>query len=360
MASFPTTLKNFISKLTGGVTEASHINDLQDEVSALETKVGVNNSSVTTSLDYLVKNTASVNPGHKHTLAGALTDVAVTSPTNGQALAYNTTTSKWENTSVAVNDASTTVKGVTKLSVAPVTASDPIAVGTNDTRLADTSYANKGIVRLNTDANTSGLTVSSGVVSVNTGTGANQIVKLEGSGRLPAVDGSNLTNISSATFSSSGVISTPATSTTILTQSFPAVPVGKSAKVEILIRNLGQTLNNTGIWSNILSVNGTSIWTIGKSIQFSSSFSENGEMLDLTVILKPTSSSLCDIFRKGIDNDYFISGGTYTNNRFMPNIGSVNTGTSLAITGSNTLTFAINNTQYINSSQVISCAITIV
>jgi hypothetical protein len=194
MASFPTTLKNFISKLTGGVIEASHINDLQDEVSALETKVGVNNSSVTTSLDYLVKNTASVNPGHKHSTA-SISNFDLESPTNGQVPQYNSTSGKWEKSTVSVSDASTTVKGVTKLSVAPVTASDPIAVGTNDTRLGDTSYANKGIVRLNTDANTSGLTVSSGVVSVNTGTGANQIVKLDGTGRLPAVDGSQLTNI---------------------------------------------------------------------------------------------------------------------------------------------------------------------
>jgi hypothetical protein len=226
MASFPTTLKNFISKLTGGVIEASHINDLQDEVSALETKVGVDNSSVTTSLDYLVKNTASVNPGHKHTLAGALTDVAVTSPTNGQALAYNTATSKWENTNAAVADASTTVKGVTKLSVAPVTASDPIAVGTNDARLADTSYANKGIVRLNTDANTSGLTVASGVVSVNTGTSANQIVKLDGTGKLPAVDGSQLTNVGRWNYISS--VATSASMSVPATANFAIVFFGTS------------------------------------------------------------------------------------------------------------------------------------
>jgi hypothetical protein len=202
--AFPTTLKNFISKLTGGVTEASHINDLQDEVSALETKVGVDGSAVTTSLDYLVKNTASVNPGHKHSTA-SISNFDLESPTNGQVPQYNSTSGKWEKSTVSVSDASTTVKGVTKLSVAPAVANDPIAVGTNDTRLGDTSYANKGIVRLNTDANTSGLTVSSGVVSVNTGTGANQIVKLDGTGRLPAVDGSQLTGIQKKTIASNNL-----------------------------------------------------------------------------------------------------------------------------------------------------------
>lgn len=65
------------------------------------------------------------------------------------------------------------------------------------------SYATKGVVQGLTDANTSGLVISSGVISVNTGTGANQIVKLNSSGQLPAVDASLLTGlnvfISSAT-----------------------------------------------------------------------------------------------------------------------------------------------------------------
>lgn len=38
-----------------------------------------------------------------------------------------------------VRDASTTIKGITKLSVAPVSATDPIAVGDNDPRLVNQS-----------------------------------------------------------------------------------------------------------------------------------------------------------------------------------------------------------------------------
>lgn len=49
--------------------------DANDAIEALETKVGVNSSAVTTSLDYLVKNTSSSDPGHKHTLANGATDV---------------------------------------------------------------------------------------------------------------------------------------------------------------------------------------------------------------------------------------------------------------------------------------------
>jgi hypothetical protein len=54
-----------------------------------------------------------------------------------------------------VSDASTTVKGVTKLSVAPVSASDPIAVGDNDPRVASTPTAAEKL----------GLAGSQGVVS---------------------------------------------------------------------------------------------------------------------------------------------------------------------------------------------------
>lgn len=63
--TFPTNLTNAVA----GVTEikAEHLNNL-------EAKIGIDGSGVVTSLDYLLKNAASINPGHGHTLA-ALTDV---------------------------------------------------------------------------------------------------------------------------------------------------------------------------------------------------------------------------------------------------------------------------------------------
>jgi hypothetical protein len=55
--AFPAALSNAVD----GVTEvvAIHLNNL-------EAKVGIDNSAVPTSLDYLVKNLNSLNPGHKH------------------------------------------------------------------------------------------------------------------------------------------------------------------------------------------------------------------------------------------------------------------------------------------------------
>lgn len=71
-ASFPTSLASFTTKVTGDVIEAAHVNGIQDEVVAEQTKVGINASAVATTLDYLLKNTASSDPGHKHS-AGAIT-----------------------------------------------------------------------------------------------------------------------------------------------------------------------------------------------------------------------------------------------------------------------------------------------
>jgi hypothetical protein len=60
--SFPAELSNAIDGITEVV--AAHLNNL-------EAKVGTDNSAVVTSLDYLLKNAGSIDPGHKHA-AGAL------------------------------------------------------------------------------------------------------------------------------------------------------------------------------------------------------------------------------------------------------------------------------------------------
>jgi len=44
-------------------------------IQAVETKIGVNASGVATSLDYLLKNASSINPGHKHNFLSALDGV---------------------------------------------------------------------------------------------------------------------------------------------------------------------------------------------------------------------------------------------------------------------------------------------
>ncbi len=49
-----------------------------DTVEALQTKVGIDSSTDSASLDYKVNSASSANPGHKHTLADSATDVSAT------------------------------------------------------------------------------------------------------------------------------------------------------------------------------------------------------------------------------------------------------------------------------------------
>jgi hypothetical protein len=78
-SSYPTALDNFDNPTsTSNTTTLSHAeqhSNNNDAIEALEAKVGVNNSSTNTSLDYKLTNTSSSNPGHKHTLAQGATDV---------------------------------------------------------------------------------------------------------------------------------------------------------------------------------------------------------------------------------------------------------------------------------------------
>ncbi|HEX9061346.1 MAG TPA: hypothetical protein VF941_14295 [Clostridia bacterium] len=76
--AYPTTLDGLttsasgtevLNSLGGGVGLAPMLNNADTAINALETKVGVDGSAVTTSIDYLLKNTASTDPGHKHTSA---------------------------------------------------------------------------------------------------------------------------------------------------------------------------------------------------------------------------------------------------------------------------------------------------
>lgn len=67
--SFPTTLTNY----TGN--ETLYTGNHAQNHNALEAKLGIDGSAVATSIDYLLKNSLSLDPGHKHTLANGASDV---------------------------------------------------------------------------------------------------------------------------------------------------------------------------------------------------------------------------------------------------------------------------------------------
>lgn len=135
--AYPATLDDLnagIGASGNPLSSPNHITQHTNEVAvieALETKVGIDNSAVTTTIDYKLKNSASVNPGHKHSLLAGISDVAIVTPVTGNGLIYNQVTSKWENGAVPTPDASTTVKGLSKINPAPASATEPIALGAN-------------------------------------------------------------------------------------------------------------------------------------------------------------------------------------------------------------------------------------
>lgn len=113
--------------------------------------------------------------------------------------------------------ATSSVYGLSKLSLDPATPATPIAVGDNDTRvptqgendaLVGTSGTPSSTNKYVTNDDTSATATNNKCVRgngsakidtgwINTGTSANQIVQLDSSAKLPAIDGSALTAVSS-------------------------------------------------------------------------------------------------------------------------------------------------------------------
>ena len=133
MTTYPTNLDALVNPNstddTATVDHAAQHSNANDAIEAIQGKVGVDSSAVVTSIDYLLKNTASVDPGHKHSMS-SLSEVNITSPTDGQALTYDNASSKWVNTATSVANASTTTAGVVEIAT---TADIDAATGTGGT-----------------------------------------------------------------------------------------------------------------------------------------------------------------------------------------------------------------------------------
>lgn len=89
--AYPTTLDNLntaasgnevLNTLGGGVGLAGSVNNANTAINSLETKIGIDGSAVTSTIDYLLKNVASVDPGHHH--SNSSIDSVASSKISGQ------------------------------------------------------------------------------------------------------------------------------------------------------------------------------------------------------------------------------------------------------------------------------------
>lgn len=178
---------------TSTVDHAAQHANANDAIEALEAKVGVNSSAVTSSLDYKVSNTASINPGHKHTTAG----LSITGTPDGTKFLKDD--GSWS-TPPTTTVATTSVTGTVKVSTTP--GGDATAVETGDPRVP-TQNENDALV------GTSGTAVSSSnklvdAADVSDAAASGKIVRATGTA-LPALSAANLTYINTA-FSASDTL----------------------------------------------------------------------------------------------------------------------------------------------------------
>lgn len=161
--------------------------NIQDAIEAIESKVGANSSAVTTSHDYKLSEVTDKAVGK--TATQTLTNKTLTSPVINLGSDAEGDTYYRNSSGVLTRLARGTDNYILKMN-------GNVPNWEAEASITDASYAAKGIVQGLTDAATSGLTITAGVISVNSGTGNNNVVKLDSSAKLPAVDGSELTKIS--------------------------------------------------------------------------------------------------------------------------------------------------------------------
>jgi hypothetical protein len=134
---------------------------------------------------------------------GDLFDVTIAAPANGEALIYNSTSGDWENGTVSASVAALNDVGDVTITTPANTQVIKYNSTSGDWENGAVAYADvSGTPTLATVATTgaysdlSGLPTLGTAAALDVGTSASNVVQLNGSAQLPAVDGSLLTNIS--------------------------------------------------------------------------------------------------------------------------------------------------------------------
>ena len=157
---YPTALDNLSESYLGTdqvsvVDHAGMHNDANAAINDLQAKLGIDSSAVTTSIDYLLKSTSSVSPGHKHNA----TDIADGSVTNAEFQYLGGVTSDIQTQlnskqDLLTNGSGTTING-TAVDLGGILTADANIDATSDKvfRIRTSTYVNNGL--LGVDANTS-------------------------------------------------------------------------------------------------------------------------------------------------------------------------------------------------------------
>lgn len=206
-------------------------------------------------------------------------------------------------------NASSTVKGISKLSVDPVSGTNPIAVGDNDTRVP-TATQTAAL------AGTSGTTPSGSnkfVDNADTGTsGAGKVLRLDGSGNLPALSAVNLTGapaLSGANFTNvaasyvfgvtSALLATTAANNDVsVTTTFTP----RLVHIRYWIQGFNSISTNFESLKGVATFNGTTLIS-NDVFWYDSNISDNGQpagnVAALSLFTDPTSTSSLTIGTSG-------------------------------------------------------------
>jgi hypothetical protein len=139
------------------------------------------------------------------------------------------------------------LRGALVAATAPVTGQVLKWDGSAWAPAADTDTSNSGTVTSITAGSglTGGTITGSGTLAVDAGTGANQVVRLSASAKLPAVDGSALTGVDAVKLQSVAVSSTPPSASEVLkydgTKWAPATDANSGGTVTSIVAGTGLT-----------------------------------------------------------------------------------------------------------------------
>lgn len=173
--NFPATLDTLTNPAStdymDDVPHADQHANANDAIEALEAKVGVDSSAVTTSLDYKLKSTSSIDPGHKHTATGSITasatDKLLGRVSGGAGAVEEVTFTDFAQTIVAAASAA-----ATRALLGLDTSDSPQLTAINVGHASDTTLSRKSAGVLQVEANELYMQGGTDVAVADGGTGA--------------------------------------------------------------------------------------------------------------------------------------------------------------------------------------------